>query len=168
MANNALVEVRAEITALLHDFKDHGNDEAFAEFERRHPDLLAKASRDLHRLAFIKLLNDVGGRPKRMRIEADQDDLFGNVKHPDMIVVPLFKNGKMAGRKRVDFDDASVEDVAAWWKQQKAPKNGRADRYEMIGTMLEVIDKHGLDRSLNIRQARLLAVERAAEIAAKG
>lgn len=153
MGNSTLIELRSAIAAFSKGINRLDNDDIFASFEAQHGKLLADASRDLHRLAFIKLLNDVSRRQMRITSNSNQPDLFGNIKHPKLIPIPIYKDGKLVGREKVDFDRASIADVQSWRALKKAPRKGRPTIDDGIDEMLALILEHTDDTSISIADA---------------
>jgi hypothetical protein len=153
MANNVLVELRSTIAVFSEGLVRQDNDDIFAKFEAEHRPLLERASRDLFRMAFIKLLNDVSGRQRRVTADTAQPDLFGKAKHPKLIQVPIYKDGKLIARERVDFDKASIADVQAWRALKRAPKKGRQISDDGIDEMLTLILQYIDDQSMPMAEA---------------
>lgn len=157
MASEPLTEIRAAIKRMIHDLSGQDNDAAFAAFSAKHADLLDKADRDLRRLGFIKLMNDVGGRPKLFFADTKQAEMFPGMRRPEMIAVPIYANGKLAGRKRVEFNNATLAEIKAWRDLNVSHQRERPDRYEKVDEAIELLLKHTSDTSLTFAEASKLA-----------
>lgn len=162
MANDRLADIRSAIAEINRELQDHDNDVVFAELERRYPELLAEASRDLQRLAFIKLHNDVCGRSKGIATNPAQIEMFGNIRHPELVNIPIYENGKLVGRKRVDFANATIDDLQAWCDHRRAPKSGQSVRYEKIDHLLRRVRLEVQDTTISITEALKIMDERKA------
>lgn len=162
MASDLLIEMRSTIKGMLEELSGSDNDTAFAAFEAKHGDMLDKADRDLRRLGFIKLLNDVGGRSRKASAQTKQSELFPDLRNPQMIAVPIYTNGKLTGRKKVEFNKATLAEIQAWRALTLSHRRKRPDQFEPIDTALGEILKHTSDTSLTFDDAlKLLDGQRA-------
>ncbi len=157
MASEPLIGIRAAIKQMMLDLSGHDNDSAFSLFEAKHRELLDNADRDLRRLGFIKMMNDVGGRSKKILENPNQSELFPEMRRPQMIVVPIYKNGKISARKRVAFDGATLAEIQAWRKLNSAHREQRPDQYKKVDDAIALLLKHTSDTSLTFAEASKLA-----------
>ena len=160
MASETLMEIRAAIKRMMHDLSGQDNDLAFTTFAAKHGDLLDRADRDLRRLGFIKMMNDVGGQAKKVLLDPKQSELFPKMRRPQMIAVPLYTNGKLSGRKKVEFDDATIAEIQAWRKTKRARQKEKPDQYEKVDEAIDVLLRHTSDTSLTFAEASKLAEEK--------
>lgn len=162
MASEPLIQMRSAIKGMIKDLTGSDNDVAFAAFEAKHGDLLEKADRDLRRLGFIKLVNDVAGRRSNVVINPSQSELFPGMKRPTMISVPIFRGTKMTGRRRAEFDEAPIADILAWRAMARSHKREKPDPYEKVDDVLALIQGQTDDTSLTFAEGMKLLDERRA------
>ena len=112
------------------------------------------------RLGFIKMMNDVGGQAKKVLLDPKQSELFPKMRRPQMIAVPLYTNGKLSGRKKVEFDDATIAEIQAWRKTKRARQKEKPDQYEKVDEAIDVLLRHTSDTSLTFAEASKLAEEK--------
>lgn len=155
------MEIRYAIKRMMHDLSGQDNDAAFAAFAGKHGDLLDKADQDLRRLGFIKMMNDVGGQTKKLLVNVKQSELFPAMRRPQMIAVPLYTNGKLSGRKKVEFDDATIAEIQAWRKIKRARQKEKPDQYAKVDEAIDLLLRHTSDTSLTFAEASNLAEEKA-------